>query len=414
MTPGFWVRHFGKRWPLVLAGAAACGMLIGLALSVGTAERQNPYPARDGALEWTWGQPDDPGARQLLALGVDGHAGPWNARKQAWALRCAGLDVEMTALIGAVSLSSQPDGWLSQRDLPTPRQIQSAQTWLAVMAREVSFGNSTSCQEDISWHDSKWQARARSLLEETPQDPGRWQAARQALLGEGNTQQLAQLVLGAGLHDIQGMTKAKDTLAAAGQRLGRATGQPWGLGLDGRIALTLMAETSGDPVAGITRTRPDTQHSPMVEMLAEAKVEVLLHEWFHGLDLVVAPLQTKRAIAGLGWSNQRWWPWQSKSSRVIADGWERSIAVMEEQNDWLWARRKLALKQQSLYWLGDSEAQAYAFQQWARQDLDTAACGQPQNTEEREGGRPTLTEAACLAHAWASEWTHLHQALAAP
>ena len=414
MTPGFWVRHFGKRWPLVLAGAAAGGMLIGLTLSVGTAERQNPYPAREGALEWTWGQPDDPGARQLLALGAEKKGIPWNARKQALALRCAGLDVEMTALVGAASLSSQPDGWLSQRDLPTPRQIQSVQTWLAVMGREVSLGNSTRCQEDTSWQDSKWQALARSLLEEPPQDPGQWAAARQALLEESNTQQLAQLVLGAGLHDTQGIIQARDTLATTGQRLRRATGQSWGLGLNGRIALTLMAEAPGDPVAGITRTRPDTQHTPMVEMLSEVKVDVLLHEWFHGLDLIMAPLQTKSAVAGMGWSNQRWWPWQREGSRSIANGWERSVAVMGEQHDWLWARRKLALKQQSLYWLDDSEAQAYAFQQWAGQDLDTVACGQPQATEARDGGRPTLTEAACLAHAWASEWTHLHQALATP
>lgn len=240
------------------------------------------------------------------------------------------------------------------------------------------------------------------------QDELAWQQAREYLRQRAQDQRLAQLVLSASMRGVEDLHEASTLLDQAGQRLRRATGQDWGLGLDGRIALFLVSADASDPMAGMSRTRPQTDAgAPVVDVVAEATPSVLLHEWFHGLDLVVAPLQNPQALAGMAWSNQRGW---ILSKGPLAQAWDNGVAVLGKQQAWMKARRKMAMKERTLYWLDDSEAMAYAFELWASHDLDQLACA-GQDEYPRLGARPTPGEAACLAHAWTPTWGVVRAAL---
>lgn len=413
MNTGFWTRHFGRKPPLVLGAAALLGGALGIALSWASAERQRPYPARQGEMTWTQGAAVTPSVQALLELGRESDRGRWDPARQAQALRCSGLDVQNTFLVSMASQASQPNGWLSLPDVSTPFQVGTARGWLEDLAQATpTINTQRPCREHDSWQDPQWQDVVQVLLDPIGPDEQAWHEAREHLRQRAQHQQLAQLILSASLQGTEDFRQAAAVLDRAGSRLERATGQDWGLGLEGRIALFLVPHDTEDPMAGMTRTRPHTRNGAgVVDVVAETTSSVLLHEWFHGLDLVAAPAQTRHALAGMAWSNQR--SWLGSTQGPIAQAWGRASEVLDKQQSWAQARRKLALEDRTLYWLDEAETMAYAFEAWADHDLDRTACIK-NDAQMRHGARPTPAEAACLAQAWGPSWSGMRSAINQP
>lgn len=410
MISRFLRKHLGTHAPIILIGAALGGTALGLLLSWHGAEYQRPYPLRHGEITWTYGSPLSQPAEELLDMGKRGSDKPWSAKQQSEILKCQGVDVETTFLIGVASDAVQPNGWLSLPGLPMPPVVQEARRWFNSLAQKTSRHQTGVCHTHPSWFSIQSKQLVEAMQQDNPDKTSDWQAARKSLREIAQKERFAQVVLGGGSLNSERLNSTTQLLSIAGTQLRKATRQDWGLGLYGRVALTLLPVDPHDPIAGNTKTRGERQTSPLIDITAETTPRVILHEWFHAMDLAIAPLQQSKTLYGLAWSNQRRWIF----GELKNDPWKSSIEQTELEREWLWARRGQAMKERSLYWLDDGEAQAYAFEYWGATNLPPTTCTKksPSRTKERTTGpRPTVEEAGCLNRAWESVWPMLNKQL---
>jgi hypothetical protein len=223
---------------------------------------------------------------------------------------------------------------------------------------------------------------------------------------------LAQLVLAPALRTTEGMNKATGQLTLAADRLQHAVGgDPQGLlGLHGRITLVLLEVDPYDPLAGVTKVfRNADPNQARIEVHAEAVADTLLHEWFHAMDLAIAPLMHDQARVNMTWTAQRGFlGWGVKRPDLDA-AWRHASRAQQQRTQWGRARLYRAWKEKNPYWLSGSEAQAYAFSKWTTMP-HFLPCRWPNHTGT--DARPGAYDAACMGKAWQPYWPAILQALA--
>lgn len=406
----FFKKHLGAGAIIILTGAATIGAtlaygsihFLGPFPSLGH-QYQAPYPQRDEPLQWV--RPEYEGlSRQLIELGR--HEGVFRSSAQITQLACRGVDVDSAVTLGMLTQATLPHGWLSQPGMDIPFQVRHAQHMIDAFLEEESqvrtmlltrHDSVLGCQLDDSWsrpldeEASQWLAAQIGVDEEDEQ-------ARRRLLTAATHAGLAQLVLSPGLMDKASMERVADLIDKAGQRLAVATGStPQGLlGLNGRVAMTMLSTDPTQEEAGRARTRKG--NLAVIDVFVEDHLEVIIHEWFHSLDLGVAPI-----IFGYGYPGQSWFDqntrldWSVQHPRIHRV-MQRPLEAYGKLRQWQTAQKR----QDNLkYWTNKSETMAYAFEHWARQDLHELPC---HDGGERIGGRPSVNEAACIAQEFIPVW----------
>lgn len=377
-------------------------------------DTQEEYQPRSGNMEWIF--PDlgseHKNVGRVLGLGRTGQ-GAWSSRAQMEQLICYGSDVQTAMLINSISQAILPDGWLSLPGVEAPRQSGRAVLMLEQMWDELSISQilhrqetGEQCQTHPSWEEEKTFTLEQHWPDVQINDHN-WHNARERLKITAQKSALAQLMLSPGLGGVEGMIRVADLLDLAGERISLATGMKSQkiLGLNGRVAMTLLSTDHLDPYAGMAQTRkmPNSQtDNPIIDVVAEDSLGVIVHEWFHSLDLGVAPLVLGSSHPGQSWLDQRHRLDISVVDAVLHRAMKAPVVAYGEMGKWHQAQRNQTL---SNYWSNPAEAMAYAFEWWAYTNLDEHAC---QEREHGQGdGRPTPGEAACLNRAWKHTWNQI-------
>lgn len=407
MTPSapkttFFQRHLGRRGGWILLGAVCFGVALAFLIMrfVGPLpwaghEFQANYPIRVGQIQWQPATYDDPAVARIVGLGGEGEN--WSSSLQVKALSCWGLDVDTVIMINTLSQATLPQGWLSQKDMPVPVPVRRARQALGSMIEELRIQPRQSCQMDASWQE---EGAAEWIVEKPDTHAGR---AREILKQAAHDAGLAQLVLSPELLSGEQMERVARLLDEAGKRLALATGRDSKglLGLNGRVALTMMSTDATQRQAGRTRAVNVEQYGPFIEVLVEDELRVIMHEWFHSLDLVLAPVIFGHGFPGLSWFDQSSRINSSVRLEQLHEKMKQPLAAYSKMRHWQESQKK---QDNAKYWTSQGEAMAYAFEFWASDNLHDVPCD---IGGRRERPLPRLEEAACIAHSFNDSWDEL-------
>lgn len=410
---GFWQRHIGQNAFVKLALFGLLGLVVSWPINhflgplpFGLGEVQDPYPSRGGNLEWIHLDLDSGhGMEQVLGMGRI-EEGRWNSRAQMKALFCHGSTLRQAILINSLSQASLPDGWLGKEGGPVPAQAMNAVQIIEQMWEELSipqildrYHGKQSCQADPSWEEDP------SLLDmywpvET-NDQQEWAQARERLRKAAQEAGLGQLVLSPGLGSPDEMEKLGRLLDLAGERIAIATGvgKSGLLGLNGRVYMTVVGRDDQQQYSGMARTDPS---GSFIDVMVEDSLGVIVHEWFHSLDLALAPLVLGRAHPGQSWMDQHRRPEFTVSLPSLHRVMNKTLETYGGMEGWHGEQKS---HEASRYWSRTAEAMAHAFEWWAYADVEDYPC--QMRTQIQGDPKPTLGEASCLAQAWKGVWAQV-------